>query len=137
VPYNSGVEAYGSDGHLVANDSHVTISWKTLRGRLSSAEGASLEVIPISRIYEVILIPATDTRKGCIQLHLIGNPDSVNAEINWMSSLHKGILTHAVMFKLPEQFQFKALADHIQDRIIQLRNASPRDDFGSGLASGE
>ena len=135
--YNFVVEAYGTDGHIVANDSHVTISWKTLRGRLSSSEGGSLEVIPISRIYEAILIPATESRKGCIQLHLIGNPESVNTEINWMSSLHKGVLTHAVMYKIPEQFQFKALADHIQERVLHLRKLSPLDEFGSGIASGE
>lgn len=135
--YNPVVQAYGTDGHIVANDSHVTISWKTLRGRLSSSEGGSLEVIPISRIYEAILIPATETRKGCIQLHLIGNPKSVNTEINWMSSLHRGVLTHAVMFKMPEQFQFKALAEHIQERVLHLRKRPPLDEYGSGIASGE
>ena len=130
------MEAYGSDGQIAANDSHVTISWKTLRGRLASSEGASLEVVPISRIYEAVLIPATATRKGCMQLHLIGNPESVNTEINWMSSIHKGTVTHAVMFTMPQQFQFNALVDHIQERISTLRQSSPLDDFGSGLASG-
>lgn len=131
------MEAYGSDGHIAANDTHVTISWKTLRGRLSSLDGTSLEIVPISRIYEAIYIPATPTRKGCLQLHLIGSPESVHTEINWMSSLHKGTLAHAVMFTLPQQFQFKALVEHIQERILQLRKSTPLEDFGSGLASGE
>jgi len=93
-------------------------------------------LIAVARPYKAILIPATVTHKICMQLHLIGNPESVNTEISWMSSIHKGTVTHAVMFTIPQQFQFNTLVDHIQERIRKLRQSSPLDNFGSDLASG-
>ena len=67
------MQAHGADGLIATNDTHVTITWKTLRGRMSSADGSNLEVIPISRIFEVLLIPAKEGMKGCLQFNLIGS----------------------------------------------------------------
>lgn len=130
------MEAHGSDGNIAANDTHVTISWKTLRGRLSSVHGASLEVIPIARIFETIVIPATAKKKGCIQFHIIGNPNDDISELNWMSSLHKGRLNQTVMFTEPMQFEFQAMASHIQARITALRNMPQLHDGDSQVANG-
>jgi hypothetical protein len=129
------MEAFGSDGSIVANDTHVTISWTSLRGRLSSPDGTAFETIPISKIYEVSVIPATSSRKGCLQLHLVGNTASMSTELNWMSNLHQGTLTHGVMFTLPAQFQFKALADHIQRRMYFLNKNRLGEGFNKGVAS--
>jgi len=129
------MEAFGSDGDIVANDSHVTISWKSLRGRLSAPNGAAFEIIPISEIYEVSIIPATSTQKGCLQLHLLGNATSVSTELNWMSNLHEGTVTHGVMFNLPEQFQFSSLTEHIRRRMYFLGKNRLAEEFGTGLSS--
>ena len=130
------MEAHGSDGDIAANDSHVTILWKTLRGRLSSKDGASLEIIPISRIFETVIVPATESRKGCIQFHIIGMPKDSGSELSWMSSLHKGQLNQTVMFTLPMQFEFQALADYIENRIKILRTQSPAIGDETHFASG-
>lgn len=129
------MEAQGCDGDIVANDSHVTISWKSLRGRLSAPDGAAFETIPISQIYEISVIPATSTQKGCLQLHLLGNTSSMSTELNWMSNLHEGTLTHGVMFNLPEQFQFNALTEHIKRRMYFLRKIRLAEEFGTGSNS--
>ena len=130
------MQAHGSDGNIAANDTHVTISWKTLRGRLSSVHGASLEVIPIASIFETILIPATAQKKGCIQFHIIGTPNDNHSELSWMSSLHKGRLNQTVMFTEPLQFEFQAMADHIKNRITALRTLPQIHEGGSQAASG-
>jgi hypothetical protein len=129
------MEAFGSDGNIVANDSHVTISWTSLRGRLSAPDGAAFETIPISQIYEISVIPATSTQKGCLQLHLMGNTSSMSTELNWVSNLHEGTLTHGVMFNLPEQFQFNALTEHIRRRMYFLGKNRISEKFGTGLSS--
>lgn len=98
-------------------------------------DGASLEVIPISRIFEVDVIPATATRKGCLQLHLIGNADALSTELNWMSNLQQGQISHGVMFVESAQFEFAAMAEHIRTRIQLLRRVAPFEEFGSGIAS--
>lgn len=135
LPYTFWVEAYGSDGDIVTSDTHITISWKTLRGRLATPDAAAFEILPISSIYDVSIIPATSTRNGCLQLHLIGNPSSISREHNWISNLHAGKITHGVMFNLSAQFQFKALADHIQRQIYFLSKNRTNQDFGTNSAS--
>ncbi len=130
------MQAHGADGLIATNDTHVTITWKTLRGRMSSADGSNLEVIPISRIFEVLLIPAKEGMKGCLQFNLIGSDTSLAFEENWMSTLRKDKLNHAVLFNLPAQFEFKSLADHLQARITQLRRGHSFDiGFGSSAGS--
>ncbi|MFM8448388.1 MAG: hypothetical protein ACKN92_09565 [Candidatus Nanopelagicaceae bacterium] len=129
------MEAYGSDGNIVANETHLTITWTSLRGRLSSRDRLPFETIPISRIGEVSVIPATPFQKGCFQVYLVGNPLNVNDQLDWISALHKGTLTHGVMFTLPAQFQFKAVAEHIQRQIYFLGKYRRGGDFNIGLAS--
>jgi len=130
------MHAHGADGLIAANDTHVTINWTTLRGRLSSVDGSNLEVIPISKIYEVLLIPATSTMKGCLQFNLIGSEHSLAFEGNWMATLRKDNLNHVVLFNQPAQFEFKALTEHIQKRITLLRKAQPIDGgFGTTAQS--
>ena len=127
------MEAYGSDGDIVASDTHLSISWKSLRGRLSSTTGAPIEVVAISDIYEVTLMSASDQHKGCLQLHLYGNPSNMEMRVNWMSNLHLGILTHVVTFESPAQFQFNALASHIQNRINILKSNRLKNESRSGF----
>ena len=102
--YDVSMQAHGTDGTIAVNDSHVTIVWKTLRGRLTSLDGSNMEIVPISRIFDVVLIPATENMKGCFHLNLIGSENPLVFEENWMSSLHKSSLNHAVLFNLPSQF---------------------------------
>ena len=116
------MEAQGADGIIAANETHVTITWKTLRGRLSSIDGSNLEVIPISRIFDTVLIPATPGSKGCLQFSLIGNENPLTFEENWMSNLRKNKTTHAVLFHLPSQFQINALRTIVHERISYLRS---------------
>lgn len=130
------MEAHGVDGSIAANETHLTITWKTLRGRLSSHDGSNLEVIPISRIFETHLIPAKEGMKGCLQLNMIGSENSLAFEENWMSTLRKGNVNHAVLFHLPAQFQFKSMVDFIEGRITHLRRSQPLDGgFGSGAST--
>ncbi len=129
------MQAHGADGNIAANDTHVTINWTTLRGRLSSVDGSNLEVIPISRIFEVLLIPAKPTMKGCLQFNLIGSERSLAFEENWMATLRKGNLNHAVLFNEAAQFEFRAITEHIQKRILQMRTAQPYDGFGTSAQS--
>lgn len=135
-PYDSPMEAHGVDGIVAVNETHITITWKTLRGRLSSFDGSNLEVIPLSRIFEAHLIPATASMKGCLQFNLIGGENSLAFEENWMSTLRKSNLNHAVLFHLPSQFQFRALSDHVQERITHLRRSQPLEGgFGSSAST--
>ena len=116
------MEAHGVDGIIAANDSNVTITWKTLRGRLTSIDGSNLEVIPISRIFDTVLISATAESKGCLQFFLIGNESLLKFEDNWMSNLRKNKTNHAVLFNLHSQFQINALRNHVHERIRYLRS---------------
>ena len=120
--YHLTMEAHGIDGLIAVNDSHVTITWKTLRGRLNSIDGSNLEVIPISRIFDTVLIPATAESKGCLQFSLIGNENVLSFEDNWMSNLRKNKTNHAVLFHLPAQFQINALRNFVHERISNLRS---------------
>ncbi|CAB4699132.1 unannotated protein [freshwater metagenome] len=129
------MQAHGADGVIAANDSHITITWTTLRGRMSSLDGSNVEVVPISQIFETLLIPAKAGMKGCLQFNLIGSQSSLAFEENWMSSLRIGNLHHAVLFNHPSQFEFKALADHIKGRITHLRRLHPLDGgFGTSAS---
>lgn len=123
--YDLSMQAHGADGMIAANDSHVTIVWKTLRGRLTSLDGSNMEIIPIARIFDVVLIPATENMKGCFHLNLIGSENPLVFEENWMSSLRKSSLNHAVLFNLPSQFEFNALTNHVLDQIKYLRRTHP------------
>jgi hypothetical protein len=119
------MEAHGIDALIAANETHITITWKTLRGRLSSFDGSNMEVIPVSKIFETHLIPPTTTEKGCFQINLLGSENSLAFEENWMTALHKGNVHHAILFQAPSQFQFNVLANYIQERITYLRRSQP------------
>lgn len=124
------MEALGDDGSVTVNDSHIIIEWKTLRGRLSSQGGSNLESIPISRVFEAILIPAKPEMKGCLQINLIGSENTLAFEENWMSTMNKNNLHHAVLFGAHAQFQFRAIAEHIHEKIQILRAGQPAILFG-------
>ena len=127
--------AYGSDGDIAASDTHLTIYWKTLRGRLASAAGTPIEVVPISKIDEITLIPSSETQKGCLQLHLHGNTRIEGEQLNWMSHLRDGILTHVVTFTLPAQFEFNALAKHLEAKIKHNKDREYFESIRSNLGS--
>ena len=119
------MEAHGVDALIAANVTHITVTWKTLRGRLTSFDGSNMDVIPISRIFDTHLIPATENQKGCFQLNLIGSETSIAFEENWMAAIRNGNLNHAVLFNQAAQFQFNSFAAYVKERITYLRKSTP------------
>ena len=115
------MEAYGSDGILAVNENFITITWKSLRGRLGSAHGAPSEVIPLNRIFDIFLIPATEDKKGCVQIQLIGSSSNLSSEHNWMQTLRDKKVNQTVMFTFEHQFEFNALVKFVELRISVLR----------------
>lgn len=115
------MEAHGIDAVVGVNHSHITISWKTLRGRLASTNGAPNEVISLSRIYDVYLLPANENSKGCFQIHMIGSTTSVAPELTWLSDIREGRIDFAVMFNHGAQFQFNGVSTFIKEQIKKLR----------------
>jgi hypothetical protein len=57
----------GKDADVVTDAEFVTIWWKRLRGRLSSASGGLFEVIPLANLREVHLIRPTNQISSCMQ----------------------------------------------------------------------
>ena len=77
----------------------VTISWKTLRGRLSSINGVPKEVISLNKIYDVYLLLAKDNSKDCFQIQIIGSKATLAKKLSWLSDIREGRIDFAVMFK--------------------------------------
>lgn len=130
------MEAHGLDGYIVVNDSHIVIEWKTLRGRLSSVHGAPVEVIPMSRVFDVLVVPSTENRKGCLQIQMLGHPINFAQEHSWLSDVRDGRLNYVVMFNHSAKFEFHSVESFIKHRIRSLRTQ----DLGfreiDGIASG-
>ena len=116
--------ASGIDGEIFANNTHLTILWKTLRGRLSNVYGSSLEVIELSKIGDITLIPASNEMRGCFQLHLVGKKSVSSSDVSWMADLHQKIISHGIMFDMQSQFEFQSLTKHVTKRLLLLNNFS-------------
>jgi len=115
------MEAHGADGILAVNENFITITWKSLRGRLGSSHGAPTEVVPLNRIFDIFLIPATENKKGCIQIQLIGSSSNLASEHNWMQTLRDKKVNHTIMFNLQNQFEFNAIVKFVEQRVNLLR----------------
>lgn len=116
------MRASGIDGEIVANDTHLTIIWKSLRGRLSNIYGSSLEIIELSKILDITLIPASPEMRGCLQLHLVRKNKVTPSEFSWMTDLHQKVISHGIMFDIQSQFEFYALTNHVSKRILMSNN---------------
>jgi hypothetical protein len=118
------MEAHGIDGSITLTESHVIFEWKTLRSRLAAKDGAPFESIPYSRVFDAHLIAPDGAMRGCLQLSLIGNDKILSFEENWLSSLSKHNLNHTILYTEDSHFQFRKLAQEIQQKVRTLRNLS-------------
>ena len=130
------MEAHGLDGYIVANDSHITIEWKTLRGRLASVHGAPVEVIPMSKVFDVLLVPSSENRKGCLQIQILGQPVNSAQEHSWLSEARDGRLNFVVMFGHSATFEFHTIESFIKHKINALRNRDFNFNAFGDIASG-
>ena len=130
------MEAHGTDGILAVNENFITITWKSLRGRLGSSHGAPTEVVPLNRIFDIFLIPATASRKGCVQIQLIGSSSNLKSEHNWVETLRDKKINQTIMFNLQNQFEFNAVVKFVERRISLLRTQTNYDPEGREFASG-
>ena len=118
------MEAQGVDGVLKISDSALSIFWTSLRARLLSSNGAEIEVIPLNRIFEVISVPATLSRKGCFQIRILGNERSlvpINRASNFSNSLMRGEISHCMLFKYEQQLSFLRFENEVKELLVAHR----------------
>ena len=130
--YTLDMEATGRDADVVTDGEFVTIWWKSLRGRLSSANGGLFEVIPLANLHEVHLIQPTNNVSGCLQLIVKHNKNNSNLALdeNWISTLHEEGLHHTVLIDHHHLFSFLILHSHLNRQINDLKSK-----LGSGHQS--
>lgn len=120
------MEIRGEDGILKINERMLTIFWTSLRGRLLASNGANIEVIPIRRIFDVILVPANSVRKGCFQVRLLGNRSSlqpINMGLNMSNGLLRGEISHCVLFTEVHQPAFQKFEVELTKLVQRERNS--------------
>jgi hypothetical protein len=126
------MEATGKDADVVADAEFVTIWWKSLRGRLSSANGGLFEVIPLANLHEVHLIRPTNQVSGCMQF--IVNHDRDNSSLaldeNWIATLHEEGLHHTVLIDNHHIFNFINLHSQLNRQLDVLRAKKNANSFG-------
>jgi hypothetical protein len=119
------MEVRGEDGILKINERMLTIFWTSLRGRLLASNGANIEVIPISKVFDVILVPASSVRKGCFQVRLLGHKGSlqpINMGLNMSNSLMRGEISHCVLFTEVHQPSFRKFEGEFTRLLQKQRN---------------
>jgi hypothetical protein len=126
------MEATGRDADVVADSEFVTIWWKSLRGRLSSANGGLFEVIPLANLHEVHLIQPTKNVCGCMQFIVTNNRNNSNLALdeNWISTLHEEGLHHTVLIDHHHLFNFISLHSHLNRQLNVLKSKKSANSFG-------
>ena len=126
------MEAQGSDAILRVDDSNLTIVWTSLRGRLGSITGADLEVIPLSKIFDHALVPASENKKGCFQLRTLmsGNPaNPIHTYENWLEPLARKEISYAVLFNNSQHLSFVSFSNYLAQILEitkrKIRNSTP------------
>lgn len=118
------MEAQGVDGVLRLSESHLTIFWTSLRGRLSNSNGADIEAIPLERIFDHSLVQATHTQLGSLQIRLFNTDGSLvplNRESQLEESLLDKVILHSVTFHEINLPQFMNLHRELQIRVTKAK----------------
>jgi hypothetical protein len=118
------MEAQGSDGIVRLDAKHLTITWSSLRGRLSSAQGDGMEVLPLSEILDSVIELATENRRGLFQVQfqaqnkILSRPTIAAIPQMFLEGPYPSYL---VLFTKDQEFAFRNLNLALQRNLALAR----------------
>lgn len=117
------MEVSGVDGLLKLDKTTLTILWTSLSGRVRNS-GAELEVIPLEKIFDHLLIPSSPMNLGSLQIRLLGagtalNP--LNRDSQMLTSISESVILHSIMFHESSFLHFMSFEKELGRRVVNAR----------------